>query len=535
MSTARPMPSANGVPRVLSISEAAADRLPPHSLDAERALLGSILLDHTRLEPVLRLLGDDPDVFYRDAHGLVWRAILAVHAQGAEVDFTTVMLELERRGQAERAGDLDGMKALEDAVGSTANAEHLAGVIREKARKRRAIIQAQRILDEAYADRLTSDQLIGFARERLDEIGDGAGEQAGDCATLEDVGRDLDDTASLWPGWIQRGAITAVVAEGGVGKTRAVVEWAARLYRGDPMPDGTPNPLPPGTRTLWLCFDRNWRGLLRTADQFGLPRAAILLPTRRDRPLWIPDFDHPGTMGLLRDLIIKHRPGFVAIDTLTYATGFNTAKANETKLALDPLMGVLAETQAACLALTHLNASGEILNRRLRERVRTEIKLSRPDPAQKDRLRLEVVKSDDRRPDPLGMTFHDASITYDSNPPTAPDQKPARGPKPTKAPGLAEWLWLFLQAGPAAIVDIVEAGRDAGLLKPPTADCPKPSISPLYAARDTIARLHPGWRVDELVTESARGKALKHWRLAREDEAAEGDPEGDGSFRDSPF
>ena len=102
-----------------------------------------------------------------------------------------------------------------------------------------------------------------------------------DYATLADADRELRDTAYAWDLWIPRGSITAIVADPGVGKTRVVAEWCKRLWFGEPMPDGVANPFPAGTHTLWLCYDRNWRGLVRSFTQFGVPRESVILPARR--------------------------------------------------------------------------------------------------------------------------------------------------------------------------------------------------------------------------------------------------------------
>lgn len=348
----------------------------------------------------------------------------------------------------------------------------------------------------------------------------------GDVATLADVRREIGETRYLWDKWIPFGAMTAVIAEGGLGKTRTVLDWALRLWLGEPMPDGNPNPLPAGTKTLWLCYDRHWWGLIDTAKAFGLPESAILLPTRKGRPLWIPDFDHPETMTLLERLIRIHKPGFVAVDTTTYATAFNTAKANETKLAFDPIMGVMAETKTACLALTHVSREGTILNRRLAERTRVVIKLTQPDPNQKNRLKIAVDKSDDRKPAPLGLTFTDGRNEYDDRPPEPP-QHGTPGPKTAKTAGMAEWLWSYLQSGPAPMVDIINAARDAELLKLPTAKEPKPSITSLYDAMRRIPRLYPGHEIEQFSCRTERGKELQHWKIVEarptDAEAEEGD------------
>ena len=289
--------------------------------------------------------------------------------------------------------------------------------------------------------------------------------------------------------------ITAIVAPPGVGKTRIVAEWCKRLGPVDQAhahATSMAHPVRRDTKTLWLCYDRNWRGLVRSFTQFGAPGIGDPADAPRQAAL-VPDFDKPETMDILREFIKVHRPGWVVIDTTTYASTFNTGKPNEAKIAYDPIMDVLMETGCPGLGLTHTNNEGGVLNKRFLERCRVRIDITRPDPACKERLRLEVTKSDDKYPPALGATFTDTAVIYDTKPPEAPEA-PKRGRKPTTSPGLAEFLCgNTCKPAPAYMVDIVKAARDKGLLKSPTdQEEPKPSISPLYDARDWVARQHPG-------------------------------------------
>lgn len=344
---------------------------------------------------------------------------------------------------------------------------------------------------------------------------------ANDYATLADVDRVLDDTGYAWNLWITRGSLTAVVADPGCGKTRLVSDWCRRMWFGEPMPDGTPSPFPAGTKSLWLCYDRNWRGMVRTFKQFGVPiDQAVILPTRKGKPLFLPDFDSPETMLILREFIRVHTPGLLVIDTTTYASIYNTGKPNESKIAYDPIMDVLMETNQAGLGLTHTNKEGGVLNRRFLERCRVQIGITRPDPNSPKRIRVEVKKSDDNIPPAMGAEFNGTSVIYDHTPPAEPGPAP-RGRPAKAAPGMADFLWEFLQLSPAPIVSIVDAARDKGLLKQPTAETPKPSISSLYDAKRWIERLHPGKYVHEFEMVTPKGKTLKHWEIADKPEDEE--------------
>jgi replicative DNA helicase len=78
------------------------ERLPPQNLEAEEAVLGALLIDPDaiiRLSTILR-----PQDFYREKHGWIYDAVLALHERREPVDFLTVCDELERRNQLDEVG-----------------------------------------------------------------------------------------------------------------------------------------------------------------------------------------------------------------------------------------------------------------------------------------------------------------------------------------------------------------------------------------------------------------------------------------------
>jgi YD repeat-containing protein len=125
-------------------------RVPPHDLDAEAAVLGSVLYDAERLAELSALR---PDQFSSEAHRRTFEAIRAVEASGAAVSLVTVTSKLRELGRLEQVG---GSAALSDLVASTAvlTAKQLASIVEivlERYRARQAIFVAQRLAAQAYA------------------------------------------------------------------------------------------------------------------------------------------------------------------------------------------------------------------------------------------------------------------------------------------------------------------------------------------------------------------------------------------------
>lgn len=145
-----------------------ADRVVPHSLEAERALLGGILVDPT----LFKLVPDvQPDHFFRAGHGAIWRALARLSESGQGIDFMTVRLELERAGTLDMAGGVGYVAELVAGVPTSSNAEYYAGVVREKATLRRLIDQATRTIEEAYAGADDVEGLLDRAEARMMDVG----------------------------------------------------------------------------------------------------------------------------------------------------------------------------------------------------------------------------------------------------------------------------------------------------------------------------------------------------------------------------
>src|SRR3712207_8558952 len=76
--------------------------VPPQNLDAEESVLGAMLLSPGAIGAVSEIL--DAGDFYRESHGRIYRAALALYAKGDPVDAITIVDELEQRGQLEEVG-----------------------------------------------------------------------------------------------------------------------------------------------------------------------------------------------------------------------------------------------------------------------------------------------------------------------------------------------------------------------------------------------------------------------------------------------
>jgi replicative DNA helicase len=125
-----------------------AGRIPPQSLDAEQAVLASMLLDAAAIDRVEEIL--DETVFYRAAHRRIFHAITALSSRNESVDLITVTEELRRQGALDAVGGVTFLQSLLDAVPSAANVAHHARLVLEKAVLRRMITTASEIIEKSY-------------------------------------------------------------------------------------------------------------------------------------------------------------------------------------------------------------------------------------------------------------------------------------------------------------------------------------------------------------------------------------------------
>ena len=106
-------------------------RMPPQNLDAERSVLGGVLLDNNAFNDILEVL--KPEDFYRDAHRKVFEAMCALSSRGEPIDRVTLKDELTALGAYETVGGEDFIDLLDKLVPSAANLSYYATIVHEKA------------------------------------------------------------------------------------------------------------------------------------------------------------------------------------------------------------------------------------------------------------------------------------------------------------------------------------------------------------------------------------------------------------------
>src|SRR5947207_8020773 len=128
--------------------EVAIDRALPHNLEAERSVLGAILIHNDAFNSAAEVL--NPRDFFRDAHRRIFEKMVQLSERGNAIDFITLKEELSRTGELDEVGGPAYIAALVDGLPHATNIEYYARIVREKSTLRNLIFSANKILANGY-------------------------------------------------------------------------------------------------------------------------------------------------------------------------------------------------------------------------------------------------------------------------------------------------------------------------------------------------------------------------------------------------
>ena len=144
------------------------ERLPPQNLEAETAVMGSMLLEEDALITAVELL--EESAFYKDAHRKLFSAMVGLYRNNVAVDLVTLTDELKRRNWLEELGGPTYLAGLTSVVPTAANVEHYCHIVKAKALLRALIKAATRITTDCYEEVITPDLLLDRAEASIFEI-----------------------------------------------------------------------------------------------------------------------------------------------------------------------------------------------------------------------------------------------------------------------------------------------------------------------------------------------------------------------------
>ena len=145
--------------------ETAVDRLPPHNIEAEQSVLGSLLIDRDAIIRVASYV--KPDDFYIASNGTIYQAILDLYNRREPPDLVTLADELERRDALEAVGGIGYLSSLLGSVPTSVHVEYYGRIVERTATLRRLIDAGTQIVGIGFKDSVDTDEALDAAEQAL--------------------------------------------------------------------------------------------------------------------------------------------------------------------------------------------------------------------------------------------------------------------------------------------------------------------------------------------------------------------------------
>ena len=148
----------------------------PSNLDAERFVLGSILLDDAAFVPVAGLVTEAD--FSLETHRRLFRRMTELNARGEKIDRVTLANELIKHGQLESCGGLTYVVSLDEGLPQLSNLDSYVRIVRDKSILRRIILTSQKLIERCTMGEDEPDEILASAEEELLKLGEARAREA---------------------------------------------------------------------------------------------------------------------------------------------------------------------------------------------------------------------------------------------------------------------------------------------------------------------------------------------------------------------
>lgn len=140
-------------------------RVPPQNIEAERSVLGALMLDKDAIIKVANLLriGD----FYKDDHNLIYEAMVELYEKREPIDVLSLSNRLEEKGQLDKIGGSSYLTSLVNSVPTSSNVTHYAKVVQKKSTLRKLISTASKIVELGYKEEEDVEKILDEAEQKL--------------------------------------------------------------------------------------------------------------------------------------------------------------------------------------------------------------------------------------------------------------------------------------------------------------------------------------------------------------------------------
>lgn len=363
-------------------------RLPPHSVEAEQAVLGGLMLDGSAWDAVADVLNSGD--FYRADHRLIFDAAGAVSERGEPIDVVTLSEHLQRNAQLDQAGGLAYLGTLARDTPSAANIRAYATIVRERALLRRLIEVGSQITGDAFnSDGRTARELVDDAERRVFEIAEAGARGRGGFVKvgsilssvvdrIDHLYRNPDELRGVPTGYtqldhltggLQRGDLIIIAGRPSMGKTTLAVNIAENAALGHGIACAVFSmemSAEQVTLRMISSLGRINQSSLRTGrlSEEDWPRIDTAMTQLAQAPVFIdetPSLTPTDLRARARRLKREHKLGLIVVDylQLMHVPGTRENRATEISEISRSLKALARELDVPVIALSQLNRSVE--------------------------------------------------------------------------------------------------------------------------------------------------------------------------------
>ena len=146
------------------------EKLPPQSIEAEQAVLGSILIEGDSILKAADALAEED--FYRAAHRRIYKSMLSLFERSESIDIVTVSEELKRSGGFDEAGGTEYLSTLANQTPTAANILYYVKIVKDKSLQRSLLRAATEVAEKIYQGELEADDMMDLAEKKVFEVSD---------------------------------------------------------------------------------------------------------------------------------------------------------------------------------------------------------------------------------------------------------------------------------------------------------------------------------------------------------------------------
>jgi replicative DNA helicase len=144
------------------------EKIPPQSIEAEIAILGSMLIEEEAIAKAIEII--DENAFYKEANRIIYKTIIELFSRNSAVDLVTLIEELKKKGQLDEVGGAPYLTSLTSSIPTAANIGYYANIAKEKSILRQLINNATGIVQDCYESTSDADELLDKAERLIFEI-----------------------------------------------------------------------------------------------------------------------------------------------------------------------------------------------------------------------------------------------------------------------------------------------------------------------------------------------------------------------------